>query len=797
MRPLILLVCAGPIFAQDADQGFHAADPPQFAALHAAPELESAPTVRFESDAQRAIDRVLIDEGPNQIVARGTNYRAVVDPAGFTFVPAFGAGAPRTYPVTFALESVSVAGTPLPMETPLVVRSGDQAMLDRTSMREVYHLDLGSVEQTFEFDELPARGDLLLDIAVSSDLSAGFVGTDLVFRHSEYGHVSYGEAIAYDATGATTAVVREWSEGRLRLRVPGEFVAGATLPLVVDPPIVGFSNGFGSPDDSAPDICYDERSDLYWVVWEDFVSATDSDCFITSFDSVGNQGTSYSVDNSSDDWRAPRIAYHYGANRLMIVANATLSGSGSGVVQGRIFDVDTSTWDGPAFAVSLLGLPKRWVDIGGNSWDSTVNSHMLVAWSVEASPGNHNPQYRVVDWTGAFITDVLTVDGGGNDDIQTTVSQSMGDVLLDGDFWTMAWTRDQNADGLGQIWARRVVFNGQANQGAGNFQVTSNTNCSWPSVSSRLNQPALVSGDRPSLVAYQRDDPMGSQTQGDIWIATVSDGVLLGAANVSAMEDVHREVNQERPSIATDGRGFLLAYQEQDWSTTLPTFDMYMASGGVADGQLVAYTALSERHQPLATSPILERFGRVTTRWDSATVGTDQGAAIWQVGTSQIAGSTMDQPTFYASPDYAAGAQICGANGHSGSTPLSAEQSSWASMWSNQSLSDQAIVFCTDVPLNQFGYLLASPTPASINMPGGSMGRLCLANAGRFTGNVQSSGNTGSYQTLVNPLAIPQPAGFVSAQPGQAWFFQYWHRDAPGGVPTSNFSNSVGIIFAP
>ena len=799
MKPpylFLFLTCAVPAYSQDADFGLPAAMQP----VSEAASQDVTATDRPVDLPGHPLDRLqaaLIDERPGRVLIRGKNYRAALRPSGFRFEPVFNSQAPHSFPIDFTLARATVGDTPLALDTPAVSSSDQLATLDYGALRETYHLSAGSVEQTFVFDRLSTLGELVVELEVSTDLSASFEGTDLVFRHPDFGYVTYGEALAYDATGATTPVEREWDNGHLRLRVPADFVARAVAPLVIDPPLVSFSNDFGFQDDTAPDVCFDETSQLYWVVWEDFVTATDSDCILTTFSPLGVQGITVGVDSSDDDWREPRVAYHHGAGKLMVVANVELASTGVGVVQGRILDVATTTWDSSPFAISNFGSVKRYADVGGNSWNSTVNAHFLVTWSFEFSPGNHNPQYRVIDWTGTPITGVLTVDGGGNDDIHTSVSQSLGDVTLPGDFWTMVWTRDSNGDGRGEIWARRVSWNGDPSQGAGNFQVFTNTQCSWPSVTSRLNDPAPITGDRPSIVAFQRETPNGGSTQSDVILAVVTDGATLGTSIVSMMEDVHSEVDQQRPAIASDRRTFLLAYQEQDWSTSQTTFDTYMTSGNVGYTATTAYIALGERHQPMATSSATERFVRIGSRWDAGTPTNDDAAAVWQIDDNQIAGAILDAIGAPAGDDISAGAQLCEANGHSGSTSLSADQSSWISIQSDLSVASTAFVNCVDVPFNQFGYLLVSQIPMIINMPGGSMGRLCLGGAGRYTANVQSSGNSGTFVTSVDPLALPQPAGTVSAAPGETWFFQYWHRDFVAGSPTSNFSNAAGIVFTP
>ena len=103
-----------------------------------------------------------------------------------------------------------------------------------------------------------------------------------------------------------------------------------------------------------------------------------------------------------------------------------------------------------------------------------------------------------------------------------------------------------------------------------------------------------------------------------------------------------------------------------------------------------------------------------------------------------------------------------------------------------------------DVHVNAFGYFLTSLTAQGGITPPGSAGVLCLGGTiGRYSNFVLNSGGAGSFFLDINPGAISQPTGPVSAMAGQTWFFQAWHRDVnpAGGPPTSNFTNAAGIPF--
>jgi hypothetical protein len=113
-----------------------------------------------------------------------------------------------------------------------------------------------------------------------------------------------------------------------------------------------------------------------------------------------------------------------------------------------------------------------------------------------------------------------------------------------------------------------------------------------------------------------------------------------------------------------------------------------------------------------------------------------------------------------------------------------------------QVASNNFVLAVEELPLNSFGFFLVSRSQGFVPMPGGSQGNLCLSGAiGRFQNQIQSSGATGSFSIPVNLTAIPTPTGTVAAQAGDTWNFQAWHRDAVGGVPTSNFTDGLGVLF--
>jgi len=121
-----------------------------------------------------------------------------------------------------------------------------------------------------------------------------------------------------------------------------------------------------------------------------------------------------------------------------------------------------------------------------------------------------------------------------------------------------------------------------------------------------------------------------------------------------------------------------------------------------------------------------------------------------------------------------------------------------AATGSNSVAANNVTLLASQMPNNAFGYFLTSLTQGVIMNPGGSQGNLCLTGAiGRYVGpgQIKNSGATGSFSLAIDLTQTPQPTGFVSISAGQTWNFTTWHRDAIGGVATSNFTGGLSIAF--
>jgi len=102
------------------------------------------------------------------------------------------------------------------------------------------------------------------------------------------------------------------------------------------------------------------------------------------------------------------------------------------------------------------------------------------------------------------------------------------------------------------------------------------------------------------------------------------------------------------------------------------------------------------------------------------------------------------------------------------------------------------------MPPSTFGIFVVSTMQGFVQMPGGSMGNLCLGGQiGRYTapGQILDSGLLGRFSLAIDLSQTPTPSAFVAVQPGDTWHYSTWFRDTVGGVQTSNFTDGVSITY--
>ncbi|QDV05948.1 hypothetical protein Poly30_14510 [Planctomycetes bacterium Poly30] len=102
----------------------------------------------------------------------------------------------------------------------------------------------------------------------------------------------------------------------------------------------------------------------------------------------------------------------------------------------------------------------------------------------------------------------------------------------------------------------------------------------------------------------------------------------------------------------------------------------------------------------------------------------------------------------------------------------------------------------TQLPPGSLGYFLVSNASGFVANPGGSSGNLCLFPPfGRYVQFAGPVAANGTRSLTIDLTGLPQPTSTVAVQSGDTWYFQFWHRDALIGIPTSNFTDGIGITF--
>lgn len=102
------------------------------------------------------------------------------------------------------------------------------------------------------------------------------------------------------------------------------------------------------------------------------------------------------------------------------------------------------------------------------------------------------------------------------------------------------------------------------------------------------------------------------------------------------------------------------------------------------------------------------------------------------------------------------------------------------------------------LPPGQLGMFIVSTTPVTIPNAGGSLGTLCVGGSiGRYDdpGQIQPATPSGTIDLTLDLQATPNSATTYAVMQGQQLHFQTWHRDTTAGLPTSNFTNTITLLF--
>ncbi len=549
--------------------------------------------------------------GDGALWARGRRWKASFDSAGATYWAGFGPRQARSIPHSLSPDLVTVGGQALAFDRSAEAQVfGQRVEIDRGAFVETYELGVDSIEQLFVFDALPRAGEIVVNIPVASELAGTETDAGLEFR-GENGRVTYSRAVAIDARGRRAAAPTRLVDGQIRITVGADFLAGAALPLVIDPVVSQFWLDSFVEDRRSPDMVWDPFHQVWMAVYEEIFSATDTDVVVKMLNASGVLSAQGYVDFTSTSWIRPRIANNGSSHRCLVVAERTSSTPKTSMGRMVYPNGTIITMDSQFDLGGTISGDKLTPDVGGDP-RTTGSTNFCVVFERTITSGGSEMAYRMVTSLGAPVgtSPSFFAAPTGSRDKTPTISRSNG-----GTNWLVAWIHESSFPLFDGVTAARI--NAAGTVVTIPFAVSgSNNNFDFsPSASSPLagTERCLITFARRPLV------PIGSTA--DIRVAALDGATVLQSLNLTALEASGQQAQEQHsPSVDSDGQHFLVAYSEFD-----PVFghdnvfasDLFLSGGqlGLAQShvQLHSGLGLTQRASQVAAmrspSGVAHRYG--------------------------------------------------------------------------------------------------------------------------------------------------------------------------------------------
>lgn len=373
--------------------------------------------------------------------ARGAAYKASFDAAGASYIPFLGSDAPQNYPLHLRLESVRAGSGELGFDAAaLPQRAGDAVEYSRGLLRERYELVPGGMEQLFVLDPRGIEGDLVVRLALDTELAPGSDAQGLVFSN-ERGGVRYSSAVTVDERGTRRAAPTSWKDGAIEIRVPASTLAEAHGALTIDPVFGNYVITGSATNEHAPDVAWDETSQRQVVVYESDFSATDHDVGYILLN-VDGTATGFAgwLDFTSTNVAHPRVANNGLADNFICVTQRGSATGGTRDIYGTALTnagVVTAT-----FPIENDSLDLTNPVIGGDN-SSTSPTFYLVAWEANYAANDHDIHARLLASDGTLQgPGIIGIDQSiSTYDQEPQISRTDGGGPAANRDWTIVWTR--------------------------------------------------------------------------------------------------------------------------------------------------------------------------------------------------------------------------------------------------------------------------------------------------------------------------------------------------------------------
>jgi hypothetical protein len=494
------------------------------------------------------------DRGDGTILAEGRTYKASFDANGFTYVPYFGAEAPKDYPVCMAVRSARVGTRALTLtEGTPPKRSGDRVVYDRGSVQEIYDLKPHGVEQTIRVLDTDAAGAVKVEIGVTTELAedAALPGIQL---GNALGRVDYGAASLIRTDGGKSEVGATFANGAITLEVAEGQREALGVPVTIDPLVTTFGASSATYVYRQPDIAYDVTTDSYLVVWERVFSATDSDVFS---ELRGRAGGSFSnslglIDiSTAESWTKPRVANLNAYDRFLVVAE--VKGSPT-VIRGRTREAAMPVVLGAQFTISVSEAgDKTDPDVGGDP-GTNAPTYWTVVYTRNYSATDTDVHARQVESTGTLHGSTILLENTSNSvHYGPQISNCNGVMGWGTQAWMVVWTYASSASDH-DILGATIEWDGTIHKAPFGIS-TSLADDHSPTTSSPADAWTSTAG---YLVAFERADNhhiMGT-------VLTSNATALTPLVDLTLAQGLAPSSSNRAPSVDSDGCRFALTYYQ-------------------------------------------------------------------------------------------------------------------------------------------------------------------------------------------------------------------------------------------
>ncbi len=729
--------------------------------------------------------------------AMGADYKASASSTGFSYMPFLGSEAPKTYEFKMRLSSATLGGEAIALDKDAVVeRIGDRVTLDRGPIDVFYDMSTTSVEQSFELEVSGVDAELILDIAVNSELPLQ-EGAQGILYAGDLGGVTYGHAVVVDGAGQRLELPISARQDNLRLVVPASYMRNSVAPVVVDPIIATYQVNAGSTLNLRyPDVAYDVSSNTFAYVHQSEWSATDFDIYIETY---GGNSHAYvdlqTVDFTLTDTRHPNVTNDNTSNQFL-VASRRLNTDDRWDIIGRMMDAsdisqksaifDIATASGAAGSAS--GWENNKFDVGGKSQGASL---FKVVWeryffgvdytSIRTNTVTPTSPF-VVGYTPTVSSYMVMTSGAANDDRGVKISESSGEADLAE--WRVVFIR--NDVGTGDQSLYTALYADDDTQTLAPTQFLG-IDTSWTAVSLDVSDgTTALDGPAAGTPVYMAAlHAIGPVNNADIWLYGLQDAAQFGQTHLTGLEHQNLGMRPRYPAVATTNSRFAVAYTEFDIING--GYTCYSSSVDLSDD---FHFAVTDRRSVVAD---------VGPSWDSVGPGAASrysggNYSSRYVGTAVTVDDagvdTQQAAVVYPSQADTAGYQYC--NGTANSTG----DYGFIYMAGTQETTGNKTLYASVMPLNQFGYFLVGHGGTGTFTPPMSNGLMCILGGpfGRYNAGpeIQFTGISGAFSLVIDPTAIRSNVGNVVGMSGQTYNFQAWHRENGG---FSNFTNAVSLTF--